>query len=113
MDRIEPRLWRGIQAFAGSPPDGFIAWTDIEHLLFLGIGHPKDFADMFRQLVKPLLTFLHRSLGLLAFGNVGGDAASRIRLAGMVAQREFDRDVGMGTIGMWRVLLIFHRSVPL
>ena len=59
------------------------------------------------------VTGMERLFDTLPLGNVGGDAASRIGCTGMVAQRELDRDVGMEAIGMGRIFLIFHRTVPL
>ena len=60
--------------------------------------------------------FLMSAEGLFdarALGNVGGNTADRVGYAGVIAQREFDRDVGMRPIRMGCHFFIFHRTVLL
>src|SRR5215510_9129173 len=55
----------------------------------------------------------HFVFDALPFGNVGGDTADSIGLAGVVPERKFDRDIGVQAVRMRRIFFVFDRGVPL
>ena len=54
MNGVEKRLRLLQQALAGATPNRFIGGADVEHFSLGRIGHPEDFAHIFRQLAQML-----------------------------------------------------------
>src|SRR5262245_14576756 len=63
-------------------------------------------------MAKLVLMSPERLFHALAFSDVGGYTAGRIGCAGVVAQRELDRNIGMQPVLMRRLFFIFHCTVP-
>src|SRR5262245_2850480 len=60
MDGLHPGAWCLVEALARPAPNRFESRTDIEHLIFFGVGDPKDFVDVLGQLAEAFLTCAQR-----------------------------------------------------
>src|SRR5271154_2971096 len=70
LDRLQPRHGFPIEAFAGPAPNLLISGADIEYLVAGRGPHPKDFANIFRQLPKLFFADAECLFAPLARGDV-------------------------------------------
>jgi hypothetical protein len=87
MNRVEPSTGLGAKALTGAAPNGFIGRADVNNRLKFGIGQPKHFTDVLRQLPESFFAFPKFLVGLLALGNVLNRPSHAERLACLVKDR--------------------------